>query len=627
MRSEAHEAGRLGTAVGAEGGLVGALRRSVQALGPKTALASKVGGRWEEISYERFWERVRDLAAGLYLLGVERGSRVALVSKNRPEWPIVDYATQSLGAVTVPLYPTLEEAQIRHILDDCGAAVAIAEDEEILGKVAAVRDDLPNLRHVVLIGEADGRRLHASEVGDSLPGLPHADGVEEAGDEVVLRLAEVEARGAAEPLEGWEEGWRALTPEDVATIIYTSGTTGTPKGVVLTHGNFLENIEGVLRALPFRESDVMLSFLPLSHVFERCGQYLTHRIGATTYYAESVEKVPDNLREVRPTTMFSVPRLYEKMYDRVLGRVAAGPAIRRRLFHAAIAAGRRKYALEREGRPVPRSLKLRLRLFDRLVFAKLREAVGGRLRFFVAGGAKLEREIGEFFYAAGITIIEGYGLTETSPVIACNRMPVPRFGTVGPPLDNVEVRISSDGEVLTRGPHVMRGYFNNEEATREAFTEDGFFKTGDIGELDEAGCLKITDRLKNIIVLSTGKNVAPAPIEAAMAAGPRIAQAIVLGDGQRYVSALVVPDYDALRAALGTDASDEELCRNPQALALVEADVAEACAGFPDYERPKKVALLQRELTHEAGELTPTLKVKLRVIKERYRDVIEGLYA
>lgn len=617
-----------GSALGVPGNLVEALRRSVEARDGATALARKVGTRWVETSYGGLWKRVGDFAAGLAGLGVESGSRVALVSKNRPEWPVADYAVQSLGAALVPVYPTLEADQMRHILDDSGAIVAIVEDEEILGRVAEVRGGLPGLRHVLLIGDPDDRRLHASEVEQSLGRMPHATA--EAADKdggPVLRMAEVEERGAASTLEGWEETWRSLGRDDVATIIYTSGTTGTPKGVVLTHGNFLSNVEGVARALPFRADDTFLSFLPLSHVFERCGQYLALSMGAAVYYAESVEKVPENLREVRPTVMLSVPRLYEKMHDRVRSRVAEGPALRRRLFEAAVAAGRKKYALERAGRPLGRGLGARLKLYDRLVFGKLREAVGGRLRFFVAGGAKLDAEIGEFFYAAGITIIEGYGLTETSPVIACNRMPVPKFGTVGPPLDNVEVRISGDGEVQTRGPGVMRGYWNNEEATREAFTDDGWFRTGDIGELDEEGCLKITDRIKNLIVLSTGKNVAPSPIEAAIASAPHVAQAVLFGDGRKYVSALVVPDYDAVRATLGTSATNEELSVDGRCVALVEKEVEAASARFADYERPKKVALLPRELTHEAGELTPTLKVKLRVVRERYGDRVEGLYA
>ena len=595
-------------AEGATGGLEGfgsvvaALRAGTEPHAGKMALARKVSGRWEEISYAGFWERVERFAAGLSSLSVGAGSRVALVSKNRPEWPIADLAIQSLGAATVPIYPTLEAAQISHILADSGSGVAIVEDEGLLEKVRESRAGLPDLGHVIVM--------------------------DSPGDGIVGSFWEVEEAGARSPLAGWREGWQVLVREDVATVIYTSGTTGPPKGVVLTHGNFLANLEGILGALPVSPEDTFLSFLPLSHIFERTGgQYMPLAVGASIYYAESVQQVPENLREVRPTITLSVPRLYEKMYERAQGRVAEGPALRRKLFEQAIAAGRERYALEKAGRPVGRGLKARLALYDRLVFRMVREAVGGRLRYFVSGGARLEEEIGEFFYAAGVPIVEGYGLTETSPVISCNRLGSLRFGTVGKPLHNVEVKISDEGEVLTRGPHVMRGYWADEEATEEVFTGDGWYRTGDMGEFDEDGYLKITDRIKNLIVLSTGKNVAPQPIETALVAAPHISQAILLGDGKKYVSALVVPNYEAVRNTLGTDTPHEELARDVRCKRLIEEDVEAASQIFADYERPKKISLLPRELTHEAGELTPTLKVKLRVVKERYADRVGELYS
>ena len=565
------------------------------------ALANKAGRRWAGTSYEELWRRVECFAAGLHSLGVGKGAKVAIISNNRPEWPVADFAIQSLGAATVPVYPTLGADQIAYILADSGVVVAIAEDKVILGSVIGEGDMLPELRHLLLI-EGD------------------------PGDQALL-MGEVEKRGEEEPLVGWEADWRGIEREDIATIIYTSGTTGLPKGVVLTHGNLLSNVEAGLRALPVGPDDIFLSFLPLSHVFERTGgQYTAFYLGATTYYAESIETVPENLREVRPTVVLSVPRLYEKMHDRVHAQVAAGPALGRRLFEAAIAAGRERYADEREGKKFGAGLRMRLRVYDRLVFRKIRQAVGGHLRFFVSGGAKLEAEIGEFFYAAGITIIDGYGLTETSPVVSCNRLPVPRFGTVGLPLDNVEVRISPEGEVQVRGPNVMRGYWNNPQATREAFAPDGWFRTGDMGEIDEDGYLKIIDRIKNLIVLSTGKNVAPQPIEAAIISAAHVSQAVVLGDGRKYVCALIVPNYDAVRNTLEIEDTNEALAADERCRRLVEADVEEACARFADYERPKKVALLSREFSHEAGELTPTFKVKLRVVKERYAQKIEELY-
>ena len=584
--------------------LLVAVGRHAESKSSKAALIEKVDGNWRSISYSEFWERVRNFAAGLSGLGVVEGSRVALMSTNRPEWPVSDLAIQSLGAVTVPIYPTLEPEQVAHILGDSEARVLIVENEELLERVEEVRDQVQDLRFVVIKGEVA------------------------ADDEDVLSFAEVERTGRENPVEGWEEGWRSLGRDDAATVIYTSGTTGLPKGVVLTHGNILSNLEGTMEALPMREDDIYLSFLPLSHVFERTsGQFLALSMGSTTYYAESIEKVPDNLREVKPTVMLSVPRLYEKMYDRVMERISSGPPLRQRLFHAAIADGKRRYEIEKEGGNIGRGLEMRLKLWDRLVFGKLKEAVGGRARFFVAGGAKLSAEIGQFFYAAGIKIVEGYGLTETSPVISCNRLEKMRFGTVGPPIHNVEVKISEDGEILTRGPHVMRGYLNNEKATAEVMTEDGWFRTGDVGEIDDHGYLKVTDRAKNLIVLSTGKNVAPQLIETSIVAAPHVSQAVLIGDGRKYVSALLVPDYDAVRKSLDRDEPNDQLSHDAQVRSLLEKELDEATRQFAGYERPKRFALLEEELSQERGELTPTLKVKLRVVRENYADTIKKLHS
>jgi long-chain acyl-CoA synthetase len=526
------------------------------------------------------------------------------MSTNRPEWPISDLAIQSLGAINVPIYPTLEASQVAHIVEDSEAHVVIVENDKMLQRVRQAWESAESLRHVVTI----------------------EDGLEDG--ENVQSFESVEETGVSNPIPRWEQGWRSLDRDDVATIMYTSGTTGPPKGAVLTHGNILANVEGVIDALPLRTDDVFLSLLPLSHVFERTGgQYTALALGASTYYAESIDKVPENLREVRPTVVPSVPRLYEKMYDRVTSQVAEGSALRRKLFETAIADGKRRYEIEKSGGTVGRGLALRLKLYDRIVFKKLRDVVGGRLRFFVAGGAKLNAEVGKFFYAAGVRIVEGYGLTETSPVISCNRIGSLRFGTVGRPLSNLDVRISDEaGEIEVRGPSVMRGYLNNEEANAEAFTEDGFFKTGDVGEFDDEGCLKITDRAKNLIVLSTGKNVAPQQIETNLVARPHISQSILLGDGRKYVSALVVPDYEAVRKKLGTDANNEELSEDERVRDLVEEDIEVATKDFASYERPKKFALLSRELSEEEGELTPTLKVKMPVVREHYGEAIESLY-
>ncbi len=596
--------------VGASGGghagrsssVVGMVRMSVESRGGNVAYGWKDSGEWRTLSYVGLWTRVREFAAGLSGMGVSSGDRVALMSANRVEWPISDLAIQSLGAATVPVYPTLEGSQVAHILKTSGAKVAVVESRRLLDRILDVRDEAPNLGHMVLV-EGDVSGTDAA------------------------RFEDVAKNGKESPVEGWGDGWKGISRSDLATIIYTSGTTGLPKGAMLTHGNILANVEGIYGALPTTSEDTFLSFLPLAHVFERtCGQYNALSAGSATYYAESIDTVPENLREIKPTVMSSVPRLYEKMHDRVRAMVGEGPQSRQRLFNSAIEAGKQRYEHEDRGEKIPLGLKIKMALFDRLVFGKLREAVGGRSRFFVSGGAKLDGEVGKFFHASGIKIMEGYGLTETSPVIACNRIESVRFGTVGKPLSNVEVRIGDGGEVQVKGPSVFAGYLDNPEADAEAFTEDGFFRTGDVGTLEE-GFLSITDRLKNLLVLSTGKNVAPQPIEATLAIAPHISQAVVLGDGRKFVSALIVPDYGAVRKSLGSDDSDESLSKDERARELVERDIGEAGRQFADYERPKKFELLGRELSQEEGELTPTLKVKNRVVRDRYEEEIRSLYA
>lgn len=600
---ETQESVRTGGSAARASSIVEMVRLSVEARGGNTAYGWKESGEWRTLSYVGLWTRIKDFAAGLSGLGVGEGDRVALMSTNRIEWPVTDLAAQSLGAATVPIYPTLEGSQIAHILRTSGAKVVVAEERRLLDRILAVREDAPELEHLVLI-EGDVSGTDAK------------------------RFEDVAESGKEKPLEEWDEGWKKISRDDLATIIYTSGTTGLPKGAMLTHGNILSNVEGIYKALPVEADDTFLSFLPLSHVFERTsGQYYALSTGAATYYAESIDTVPENLREVKPTVMSSVPRLYEKMHARVTAMVGEGPESRQKLFNSAIEAGKQRYEYEVSGEKVPLMLRIKMALYDRIVFKKLREAVGGRARFFVSGGAKLDGEVGKFFHAAGIKVMEGYGLTETSPVIACNRLESVKFGTVGKPLDNLEVRIGDEGEVQVKGPSVFKGYLDNPEANAEAFTEDGFFRTGDVGNLDEEGYLSITDRLKNLLVLSTGKNVAPQPVEAALATAPHITQAVVLGDGEKYVSALIVPDYEAVRKTLGVEDPDEELSRDERTKELIKRDVEEATRNFADYERPKKFELLSRELSQEEGELTPTLKVKNNVVKERYDEEIRGLYA
>jgi long-chain acyl-CoA synthetase len=565
---------------------------------------------WKGISSEELRVAVEETSMGLRELGVGAGDRVAILSENRPEWAFADLATLCAGAVDVPIYPTLTPHHVGYILANSGARVAFVSSPSLAARIGAVRDQAPALEHVVRFDP------------DPAPGT--------------TTLEELRSRGRAALADRPDAVRRradAVGSGDLATLIYTSGTTGDPKGVMLTHGNLTSNVLAAEKAIPILGTDdVALSFLPLCHSFERtAGHNFMLHSGATIAYAQSVDKVPENMLEVRPTVMCSVPRLYEKMFARVNEKVRADPPLRQRIFRWALAVGARGFAHRVSGTSPGPLLRVQLALADGLVFSKIKERTGGRLRIFVSGGAPLGREIAEFFGAAGLLICEGYGLTETSPVITCNRPDRIRPGTVGLPLDGVEVKIAQDGEILTRGPHVMKGYFNNPEATAEAIDEEGWFHTGDVGHLDPDGFLVITDRKKDIIVTSGGKNIAPQPIENRLKTNPFFAEVVMIGDKRNFPSALVVPNFEALEAwAKKTGlqaASREELVARPEVKQHVLGLMAELLSDIAQYEKIKKVTVLPKEFTQESGELTPTLKVKRRVIADRYRDQIERMYA
>jgi long-chain acyl-CoA synthetase len=572
-------------------------------------LKVKRGDSWHDISSEEFRRAVEELSMGLRALGVEKGDRVALLSENRPEWAYVDFATLCAAAVDVPIYPNLMPAQVLYVLSDSQAKVAFASSAAQVKKLAEVRDKATHLQHVIRFDDPPQE------------GTLSLDEVRARGREALAADREAVKRRAAE-----------VGPDDLATLIYTSGTTGDPKGVMLTHDNIVSNVHGGLAAFgDIGPADLALSFLPLCHIFERMGgHYLLLQQGVSIAYAESVEKVPANMAEVRPTIMLSVPRLYEKMYARVNEKVAGDPALRQRIFHWALGVGRKVFQARVEHRTPGALLRAQHGLADRLVFNKIRERTGGRLRLFISGGAPLAREIAEFFGAVGLLILEGYGLTETSPVIAVNRPDKMKPGSVGPPIQGVEVKIAEDGEILTRGPHVMKGYYNKPEATAEVIDRERWFHTGDIGLLDADGFLVITDRKKDIIVTSGGKNIAPQPIENQLKTNPLIAEIVMIGNKRNFPSALIVPNFDNLQKwakAQGlTAASKEELVRDPRVVALYDQTVQALTKDLAQFERIKKIALLPREFTLEAGELTPTLKVKRRVVEQKYKDVIDRLY-
>jgi len=573
-------------------------------------LKAKRGDAWQAISSDEFRHAVEELSMGLRALGVEKGDRVAILSENRPEWAFADLATLTAAAVDVPVYATLVPEQVGYILNDSGAKVAFVSNAIQAAKVAEARATASHVEHVILMDEG------------AIEGTTPLEEVRTRGREALAKESDAVRKRAAE-----------VNPHDLATLIYTSGTTGNPKGVMLTHWNLASNAEAGLQALPeVGPDDTCLSFLPLCHSFERLvGYYAMLQAGVTIAYAEGVEKVPQNMGEVRPTFMASVPRLYEKMYARVNEKVANDPPLRQKIFKWAIGVGREIFA-HRVNKTEPGGLlKLQFAVANKLVFSKIKERVGGRMRLFVSGGAPLAKEIAEFFGAAGLLILEGYGLTETSPVITVNRIDDMRPGSVGKCLEGIEVKIAEDGEILTRGPNVMKGYFNKPEATAEAIDPDGWFHTGDIGLIDEQGFLIITDRKKDILVTSGGKNIAPQPIENQIKTNRFFAEIVMIGNKRNYPAALVVQNFDNLDKWAKQQgvaySSRDDLISRPEVMALYEDTIAGLTKNLAQFEKIKKISLISQEFTIEAGELNPTLKIKRRVVEEKYKDVIDRMYA
>ncbi len=574
------------------------------------ALNHKIGGVWINIPAEAFVARVRHVALGLVSLGIKAGDRVALLSENRPEWSITDLAILSIGAVNVPIYTTQAVDQVRFILSDSGARALFVSGRKVFKHARAALEDLSMPLKLIFFDD------------EAAEGIDHA-----------ITLAALEKIGAADDRQNpraFEQFLQQVRPDDLATIIYTSGTTGEPKGVMLTHAGFISNVLSITSDLPISSTDVALSVLPLSHIFERTGFYIFCYNGVSVYYCGSFDQVGEHLREVRPTIMTAVPRLFEKVYHRIVKKGMSAKGWRRRVFTRALDVGRRYAELQDKRQPVPALLSLQQKLADRLVFSKWREGVGGRLRYFVSGGAPLSPALSYAFLAAGIPVLQGYGATETC-IVSANRPENNLVGSVGQPFPGIDVAIAADGEIIIRGPNVMSGYYGHAEATEQVL-KDGWFATGDVGHLDGEGRLYITDRKKDLFKLSNGKYVAPQLVESLIKQSEFVSQAVVVGAGRKQPAALIVPDWEALKLGLAekgesVPSNRAELSRSPAAIKLVQSDIAKLTTDLADYERIRRVALLPDELTIDDGELTPTLKVKRRVIDEKYGAMIDELYS
>ena len=566
----------------------------------------KKEGQYTPISTGEFEAKVKHLCLGLKELDLGAGDKMIILSENRVEWVISDLANLCLGGVTVPIYTTLVPEQVKYIIDDSDAKIVVCSNPELWKLVEAVKSQLTKVTHFISFDA----------------GAP----------EWALSFEQVLGKGKQldqKNTELFEKMASEVKPGDLATIIYTSGTTGLPKGVMLTHHNFVSNVKATAPLLPFSDRDTGMSLLPLSHSFERMVTYCYLYKGCSIGYAEGFDTVAQNFLELRPHMMAVAPRVLEKFYAKVIDNVLASSALKRKIFYWALNVGSKYAQRKLQKQPVSGMLNFKRKIAHKLVFSKIIAKTGGRVRFFASGAAPLSKDIGEFFYAMGLVVMEGYGLTETSPVISVNTFDNLKFGTVGPPIPGVEVKIAEDGEIFTKGPNVMKGYYKKEEETKEVFDGD-WFKTGDIGHIDENGHLVITDRKKDLIVTAGGKNVAPQPIENLLKTNPYIENALTIGDRRKFISALVVPSFEKIQKfAESHDISYEslsDLVKDERVLNFMEAEVDRATPNLASYEKIKKISLLDRDFEIDKGEMTPTYKIKRNIVEEKYKGIIDAMY-
>ena len=579
---------------------------------------SKYEGRYHGMSSQEALRKVAGLASLFRRLHVKRGDRVAILSENRVEWALTDYALMGLGAIPVPIYTTFLEPDIEYILRDSGAKGIVVATDAQLAKIINVRPRLPDLRFVLAMS---------------------CENLQGTGAECWEGSIALELGLASHSAETFTAQALAAKPSDTATLLYTSGTTGQPKGVILTHGNIVSNVLECARLFPFTPDDVCMSLLPLSHILERTLDYICLNAGVSIAYAESLEELPQNLKEIRPTVMGVVPRVLEKIHDRVMEVVRSAPWVRRKIFYWALGVGKEAFPYRLRGQEVPLLLRLKQTAADRLIFSKVRDQLGGRIKVLASGSAPLARELAEFFYAMDLPIYEGYGLSETSPVIALNYPGHTKLGTVGPLIGGVEVKFGEEShesesgagrEILVRGPGVSPGYFRLDEENGFAF-QDGWFRTGDLGAMDKDGYLCITGRKKNLFKTSGGKYVSPEKLENLFQSHPYVQQIVVLGDGRKFVGALVTPVFQRLEDQAREQGlvfkTREELVSHPVIHAFMQQVVDESTHWLAPHERIRQIVLLPRELTMSEGEVSATLKIKRRVIEEKYRDAIEEMFS
>ncbi len=585
--------------------------RAVERRSGQAVMSYKREKRWHDITGAQLAEDVRNLTVGLYLQGIRHGDRVALLADSCPEWTMTDYAILATGAINVPIYPTQALDQVEFILRNSGAKILFVSGSKLLRRIQPALDNLKSKERPQLVMFEDAK-------GDNLTLVD----LKRAGSDELSRQPDLYNQLSSQ-----------ASPDDMATIIYTSGTTGVPKGVMLTHRNLVSNAMRSGEVFDLHPDDLALSFLPLSHVFERTVLYIYMSFGVQICFARGVETVGEDIKEVRPTVVTAVPRLFEKIYATINKRAAEARPIQQKIFNRAIQVGRQVAVLKDQRKPIPLRLAFEHNILDRLVFTKWRQAVGGRMRFFVAGGAALPSELAYIFLGAGIQILQGYGLTETSPVVSFNRPESNRIGTIGQTIPGVKVRVAADGELLVQGDNVMQGYYHMAEETESVIRryEDGiWFHTGDIGSIDEDGYIRITDRKKDLIKTSLGKYIAPQPIENMIRSIPMVEQVIVIGNSRKFPSALIVPAFDALKAyarTLDIKVSEHgELVRHPRIVEYFKKRIDEVTRDLAPHEKVKKIALLDEEFSVEGGELTPTLKVRRKFVEDKHRKVIDALY-